>query len=72
MSDYSENDEQRVSNQPNQGYELEDAVQEALDDWRADESLPVYGKDEYIVAKEDLLVKHITVMIATAINESTE
>lgn len=72
MSDYSENDEQRVSNQPNQGYELEDAVQETLDNWEADESLPVYRKEEYIVAKENILVENLTVMIATAIDESTE
>jgi len=72
MRDYSENGESPVSDESNQGYTVEDAVQEALDDWVADESLPAYRKGDYVAVNEEMLVENIAFMIAVAMREAVE
>ena len=72
MTDYSENGESPVSDESTPGYELEDAVQEAIDDWVADESLPVYRKGDYVAAEEEMLVENLTMMIVIAMREVAE
>lgn len=72
MSEDSETDQSRVSDSITQQDELANAVQEAINDLAAEDSIPVYMAEGYVVADEEVLRKNICVMIAIAVNEATE
>ena len=69
MSEDSETDQNRVSKSFTPEDELTNAVQEAIDDWVAADSIPVHRADGYVVANEEVLQKNICVMIAIAVSE---
>ena len=69
MSEDSETDQSRVSDSITQQDELANAVQEAIDDLAAEDSIPVYRAEGYVVADEEVLQKNICVMIAIAVSE---
>ena len=70
MTDYSENEESTVSDSSQGTPELHGAVEEAVSDWVADESIPIERQGSDIVADEDELVKNILIMIAIALDEA--
>ena len=72
MSEDSETDQSRVSDSITQQDELANAVQEAINDLAADDSIPVYMSEGYVVADEEVLRKSICVMIAIAVNKTAE
>ena len=72
MSEDSETDQSRVSDSITQQDELANAVQEAINDLAAEDSIPVYRAKGYVVADEEVLQKNICVMIAIAVGEATE
>ena len=72
MSEDSETDQSRVSDSITQQDELADAVQEAINDLAAEDSIPVYRAEGYVVADEEVLRKNICVMIAIAVNKTAE
>ena len=72
MSEDSETDQSRVSDSITQQDELANAVQEAINDLAAEDSIPVYRAEGYVVADEEVLRKNICVMIAIAVNKTAE
>lgn len=71
MSEDSETGQSRVLDSITQQDELANAVQEAINDLAAEDSIPVYRAEGYVVADEEVLQKNICVMIAIAVNEAT-
>jgi hypothetical protein len=72
MTDYEKNEESHVSDPQARGNELIDIIEEAIDDWVADESIPAYREGDYIVTEEDQLTERIFVMISIAMREASE
>ena len=72
MSEDSETDQSRVSKSFTPEDELTNAVQEAIDDLAAEDSIPVYMAEGYVVADEEVLQKNICVMIAIAVNKAKQ
>jgi len=71
MSEDSETDQSRLSDSIIQQDELANAVQEAINDLAAEDSIPVYRAEGYVVADEEVLQKNICVMIAIAVSETS-
>jgi len=71
MPEDSETNQNRVSEPFTPEDELANAVQEAINDLAAEDSIPVYRAEGYVVADEEVLQKNICVMIAIAVNEAT-
>jgi len=69
MSEDSETDQSRVSDSFTPEDELTNAVQEAINDWVAEDSIPVHREEGYVVADEEVLRENICVMIAIAVRE---
>ena len=69
MSEDSETDQNRVSESFTPEDELTNAVQEAINDLAAEDSIPVYRAEGYVVADQEVLQKNICVMIAIAVSE---
>ena len=72
MSEDSETGQSRVLDSITQQDELANAVQEAINDLAAEDSIPVYRAEGYVVADEEVLQKNICVMIAIAVNKTPE
>jgi hypothetical protein len=68
--EYPDNGETPVSSSRQRGEELFDAVEEAIEDWVAEESIAIEREKGDIVADEDELVENISVMIAIAVDET--
>jgi hypothetical protein len=72
MSEDSETDQRQVSDSFTQEDELANAVQEAIDDWVANDEIPVYRAEGKIVAEEDVLRQNILVMVAIAVDQTAD
>lgn len=72
MTEDSEPDESNVSREELHENELVKTVQQAVDDWVADESISAYREGKYIVTEEEKLVERISAMVAIAMREAAE
>lgn len=72
MSDYSQNGEGPVSDSSQQGEELFEAVEGAVEDWVTDESIAIEREGGNIVADEEELIENISIMVAIAVDEARQ
>jgi len=72
MVDFPENGESAVSDASQRREELFKAVEGAIEDWVADESIAVEREGSDIVADEDELVENISIMVAIAVDEAAQ
>ncbi|MFB6069484.1 MAG: hypothetical protein ABEJ76_00560 [Halanaeroarchaeum sp.] len=72
MSDYSENGESPVEHSSHRGEELFEAVEEAIEDWVAEESIAIEREEGDIVADEEELIENISIMVAIVVDEATQ